>query len=178
MSTKNSSTMTARKFFTALFLMGLVLRQSSGFAEISTSFRRFHSSNSHQRTSMSTSTSLSVFAMPDALAVDSPLLLPTIMNSFLLSSMSAICSSTQHLDPNVEAEVFTDMSHVTLDFTPSLLDSSSSKALLKKTSVIGRVFVILADYIPDHSIHPEELVIQLIMLGLAIKNLTSPSMES
>jgi hypothetical protein len=77
----------------------------------------------------------------------------------------------------VEAEVFTDMSHVTLDFTPSLLDSSSSKALLKKTSVIGRVFVILADYIPDHSIHPEELVIQLIMLGLAVKNLTSPSME-
>ncbi len=167
--------MTARKLFTALFLMGLVLRQSSGFAEISTSFRRFHSTNSRQ-TSMSTSTSLSVFAMPDALDVDSPLL-PTIMNSFLLSSMSAICSSTQHLDPNVEAEVFTDMSHVTLDFTPSLLDSSSSKALLKKTSVIGGVFVILADHTSDHSIRPEELVIQLIMLGLAAKNLTSPSME-
>jgi hypothetical protein len=44
--------------------------------------------------------------------------------------------------------------------------------------VIGRVLVILADYVPDHSIHPEELVFQLFMLGVAIKNLASPSMES
>jgi hypothetical protein len=77
-------------------------------------------------------------------------------------------------DPNVEAEVLTDMSHLALDFT-SL--SSSSKALLKKSSVIGRVLILFADYIPDHSIHPEELAIQLIMLGVAIKNLTSRSTE-
>jgi hypothetical protein len=176
MNSKNSSTMTARNFLAALFVMGLVLRQSSGFAAISTSFGRFHSTNCRQ-TSMITSTSLSVLTMPDSLDADSLLMLPTIKNSFLLTSMSAICSSTQHLDPNVEAEVLTDMSHVTLDFT-SLFNSSSSKALLKKTSVIGRVFVILADYIPDHSIHPEELVIQLFMLALSINNLTSPSMEN
>jgi hypothetical protein len=172
--------MTARKFFAALFVMGLVLRQSSGFAAISTSFGRFHSTNCRQ-TSMITSTSLSVFTMPDSLDVNS-LLLPTTMSSFLLSGMSEISSSTQHLDPNVEAEVLTDMSHVALDFTPlsltSLFNSSSPKALLKMTSVIGRVFVILADYIPDHSIHPEELVIQLVMLGLSINNLASLSMEN
>jgi hypothetical protein len=87
-------------------------------------------------------------------------------------------SSTALLDPNVEAEVLTDMSHLALDFT-SLLNSSSKKALLKRSLVIGRVLVILADYLPDHSIHPEELVIQLFMLGLAIKNLaSSPSMEN
>ena len=67
------------------------------------------------------------------------------------------------------------MSHVALDFT-SLLNSS--KALLKKSSVIGRVLVIFADYIPDHSIHPEELAIQLIMLGVAMKNLSSRSVEN
>jgi hypothetical protein len=55
---------------------------------------------------------------------------------------------------------------------------NSSKALLKMTSVIGRALVIFADHIPNHSTHPEELVFQLFMLGVAIKNLTSPSMEN
>jgi hypothetical protein len=76
----------------------------------------------------------------------------------------------------MEAEVLTDMSNLlALDFKSIM---NSSKALLKMTSVIGRVLVIFADYIPDHSIHPEELVFQLFMLGVAIKNLTSPSMEN
>jgi hypothetical protein len=50
--------------------------------------------------------------------------------------------------------------------------------LLKKSSVTGRVLVIFADYIPDHSIHPEEPAFQLFMLGLAIRNLATPSIEN
>jgi hypothetical protein len=169
--------MTAPKLLSALFLMGLI-GQSFGFAGLTTSSRKLHATKSHQN--MDTSTSLSAFTMmllPDDLDVDSPLL--TTMSSLLLTSMwSAIwhCSSTL-LDPNVEAEVLIDMSHIALDFT-LLLNSSSFNALLKKTSVIGRVLVIFADYIPDHSIHPEELVMQLIMLALAVKKLLSPSMEN
>ena len=68
------------------------------------------------------------------------------------------------------------MLHVAPDVT-SLLNSC--RALLKKSSVIGRVLVIFADYIPDHLIHPEELAIQLIiMLGVAMKNLTFRSIEN
>jgi hypothetical protein len=162
--------MTARKLLSALFLMSL-MGQSFGFAGLSTSSRKLHATKSHQN--MDTSTSLSAFTMmlPDDLDVDSPLL--ATMSS-LLFSMSTTPSTL--LDPYVEAEVLTDMSHVALDFT-SLLNSS--KAFLKRSSVIGRVLVIFADYIPDHSIHPEELVIQLIMLALAVKNLAShSSMES
>jgi hypothetical protein len=155
--------MTASKFLSVLLLMGLI-GQSLGFAALSTSFRKLH-------TTMNTSrTSLSAFTVPDDLDVDSPLL--TTMRSLLLSISP---TSSTLLDPKLEAEVLTDMSHVALDFTSFL---NSSKALLKKSSVIGRVLVIFADYIPDHSIHPEELAIQLFMLGLAIKNLASPSIES
>ena len=43
------------------------------------------------------------------------------------------------------------MLHIAPDFTSHL---NSCKALLKKSSVIGRVLVIFADYVPNHSIHP------------------------
>ena len=154
--------MTSRKFRSALFLLAMgLMRQSSGFAALSTPHARLHAAtNGHQ--TMDTSTSaLSAFATPDDLSV--------LLDSPLLTTFSTL------LDPNVESEVLTDVS-LALDFT-SLL-SCSSKALLKKTSVIGRILVISAEYLPDRSIHhPEELVMQLFMLGLAIKNLTPRSME-
>jgi hypothetical protein len=161
------------KFLSALFLIMGLVGQSLGFAELSTSLRKFHRTSKSHKT-MDTSTSLPVFTMPNDLDVlDSPLLRTTI-SSLQLIIMSPPTSSTL-LDPNMEAEVLTDMSHLALDFTSVM---NSSKVLLKMTSVIGRVLVIFADYIPDRSIHPEELVFQLFMLGVAIKNLATPSMES
>jgi hypothetical protein len=167
--------MNESKFLSALFLIMGLMGQSSGFAELSTSFRKFHTNNKSLKT-MDTSTSLPVFTMPHDLDVlDSPLL-KTTMSSLQLIIMPPTSSSSTLLDPNMEAEVLTDMSNLlALDFKSIM---NSSKALLKMTSVIGRVLVILADYVPDHSIHPEELVFQLFMLGVAIKNLTSPSMEN
>jgi hypothetical protein len=153
--------------------------QSLGFAELSTSFRKFHTTNKSLRT-MDTSTSLPAFTMPHDLDVlDSPLL-RTTMSSLQLIIMPPTSSASTLLDPNMEAEVLTevltDVSNLlALDFKSIM---NSSKALLKMTSVIGRVLGIFADYIPDHSIHPEELVFQLFMLGVAINNLTSPSMEN
>ena len=163
--------MSTRKFRSALFLTVLVMslmRQSLGFAALSSSHAMLHATKSHRTMDASTS-ALSVFTIHDLdFLLDSPL--PSSITSALLLSMSTTFSTL--LDPNVEAEILTDISHVVLDFT-SLWNWS--KPLLKKTSVIGRVLVIFADYIPDHSIHPEELVIQLLMLGVAIKNLASSS---
>jgi hypothetical protein len=167
--------MTASKFLSALFLIMGLMGQSSGFAELSTSFRKFPTTHTGDKT-MATSTSLPVFTMPEDLDVLHSPLLRTTMSSLQLIIMSPTSSSSTLLDPNMEAEVFTDMAHLALDFTSIL---KSSKTLLRMTSVIGRMLVILADYVPDHSIHPEELVFQLFMLGVAIKNLAShPSMES
>jgi hypothetical protein len=167
--------MNASKFLSTLFLIMGLMGQSLGFAELSTSFRKFHTTNKSLRT-MDTSTSLPAFTMPHDLDVlDSPLL-RTTMSSLQLIIMPPTSSASTLLDPNMEAEVLTDVSNLlALDFKSIM---NSSKALLKMTSVIGRVLGIFADYIPDHSIHPEELVFQLFMLGVAINNLTSPSMEN
>jgi hypothetical protein len=166
--------MITSKFLSALFLIMGLMGQSLGFAELSTSYRKLHTNNSHK--TVSTSTSLPAFTMPGDLhnVLESPLLRSTMSSLQQLLSISPP-SSTLLLDPNMEEEVLTDMSHLALDFTSIM---NSSKATLKKTSVIGRILVIFADYIPDHSIHPEELVYQLFLLGVAINNLASPSIEN
>lgn len=69
---------------------------------------------------------------------------------------------------DVEAEVLTTMAHVTMDFGGFL---NPSKNLLRYFTVLGRVFVISADYISDHSIHTEELMIQIILMVLAIREI-------
>jgi len=73
-------------------------------------------------------------------------------------------------DPLIEAELCTTMAHVALDFTTLV---SPSRSLMRFYAVIGRVFAISADYLPDHSIHTEELMIQLFLLGLAVRELVS-----
>ena len=67
-------------------------------------------------------------------------------------------------DPAVEAEVLTDLAHMTLDvatlFGPSRLG-------IRLSSIIGRLCVMAADYVPDHIIVPEEMVFQMAMLCVA-----------
>ena len=67
------------------------------------------------------------------------------------------------------------MAHIALDLTPLgseiLSDGSACKVLVRVSAIVGRLFVMLADYLPDHSLHPEELGIQLFLLGVALKEL-------
>lgn len=76
---------------------------------------------------------------------------------------------------DVEAEVLTTMAHVTMDFGGFL---NPSKNLLRYFTVLGRVFVISADYISDHSIHTEELMIQIILMVIAIREIIVDSPAS
>jgi hypothetical protein len=69
---------------------------------------------------------------------------------------------------DIEAEVLTTMAHVTMDFSGLV---NPSKTLLRYSAVLGRIFVISADYIIDHSIHTEELMIQLFLIGIAVKEI-------
>ena len=63
----------------------------------------------------------------------------------------------------VEAQLLNDMSHLGIDlagfFIPSLL-------ALRFAAIAGRVCTMAADYIPDHTIVPEELVFQISMLTI------------
>jgi hypothetical protein len=79
------------------------------------------------------------------------------------------------IDPFLEAELLAGLAHVALDFTGFL---SPSKSLIRLFSVVGRVFAISADYLPDHSIHTEELVIQVFLIGIAMKDLVYDKLHS
>jgi hypothetical protein len=76
-----------------------------------------------------------------------------------------------NLDPSLEAEVLTGMAHVTMDFTGILF--TPSRSLLRLFTVFGRIFAISADYVVDHSIHAEELTIQLFLICVALREYLS-----
>lgn len=83
--------------------------------------------------------------------------------------------SATDIDPSVEAELCTTIAHVALDFTGLM---SPSKSIIRLFAVIGRLFAISADYIPDHSIHTEELTIQMFLLALATRELLAERVAS
>lgn len=88
-------------------------------------------------------------------------------SSFTTTKLEALSES---LDPTIEAELCTTMAHVALDFTGLV---SPSRSIVRLLSVVGRLFAISADYLPDHSIHTEELMIQVFLLSLALRELFS-----
>lgn len=90
----------------------------------------------------------------------------TVASIALKSPIQAISvsSSLSLMDPFVEAEIFNDAAHVALDLTQFLGPATLSIRLL---AVLGRIFCIASDYLPDHSMLPEEFVFQFSMLALA-----------
>jgi hypothetical protein len=85
----------------------------------------------------------------------------------LLTIMAASQSLLTIMNPSVEAEVLTDMSHVMMDFSGFF---TPSRSLLRCFSVVGRILVLSADYLPDHTVHPEELAVQLFLLAYSLSD--------
>ena len=86
---------------------------------------------------------------------------------FIIGDTQQILAMAPNTD--VEAELLTTMAHVTMDFGGFIINPS--KHLLRYFAVLGRIFVISADYISDHSIHPEELMIQLFLMIIAVREI-------
>jgi len=70
-------------------------------------------------------------------------------------------SSLFRLNENNVAELFEDLSHLTLDLATFLSPDTVSLRLLL---FLGRIFSIASDYIPDHKMYTEEEFFQLGML--------------
>jgi hypothetical protein len=68
-------------------------------------------------------------------------------------------------NPAVEEEVLLDMAHVVLDFATS--SGPDIPPIMPLLPVIGRLLIIGADYLPDHSMNFEEMIFQALMLGIA-----------
>jgi hypothetical protein len=65
----------------------------------------------------------------------------------------------------VEVEILSDISHVVLDlFT---VFGSPSLVAMRLASIVGRLCLMAADYLPDHFMLPEELLFQVFMLSVA-----------
>eukprot|EP00804_Cyclotella_cryptica_P016029 CCRYP_004172-RB/>CCRYP_004172-RB protein AED:0.00 eAED:0.00 QI:278/-1/1/1/-1/1/1/130/341 len=80
-------------------------------------------------------------------------------------------TTLQHMissDPQLEAELLNDISHVALDFTTFI---SPNTAWIRFCSVLGRVLVISSDYVQDHYISPDEALFQTFMLTISIQML-------
>lgn len=85
----------------------------------------------------------------------------------LASPLLSIAMSSP-MDPFIEAELFNDAAHVALDLTALL---GPATVAIRAAAVVGRLFVMASDYVPDHSMLPEELVFQLTMLVVSVAGL-------
>ena len=91
----------------------------------------------------------------------------TVMASTSSAMVAAAVSSSSvfaPLDPLLEAEVLNDMAHVALDLFTVF---GPARLVTRLAAIVGRVCAMLADYVPDHKVLPEELVFQSIMMLLA-----------
>lgn len=88
-----------------------------------------------------------------------------LMMRLLAIGSSSTAATTA--SPLVEAEVLTDMAYA-LDFSGML---SPSKSMMRLYSIFGRIFALSADYLPDHVIHPEELMIQAFLICMTMQKL-------
>lgn len=67
-----------------------------------------------------------------------------------------------NFNTDIEKEVLTDMSHVALDFTGFF---KPSKASYLVCAALGRLMLIYTDCLPDQSVAPEEVAVQIFLLG-------------
>ena len=122
-------------------------------------------SKSHRGSKSSTPSTIRMYI--DAPDIETPFHLFSIPSSSPV--ISPILKSTQMIasDPQLEAEVLSDVSHVALDFTTLL---GPNTATIRLITLIGRVLVLSSDYIQDQYISPDEGIFQLVMLALSTRS--------
>jgi len=69
------------------------------------------------------------------------------------------------MDPIIKSEVFSTAAHVSLDLGTFAVNVTPLS--IQFLAVIGRLFCIASDYVPDHTMLPEEFAYQLSMLAIS-----------
>ena len=87
---------------------------------------------------------------------------------------SSLLELTNYADPELQAELLLDFSHIFLDFTAFIKTSGTA---LKYAQVIGRISFIMIGFLPDHNFHPEEMALQVFLLGLSIQKIIASHQE-
>lgn len=79
-----------------------------------------------------------------------------------LKPVSKICN------PDLQARVISDGSHALMDF-PGLWNKQPSKLQMRYAQVVGRLMILGIGFLPDHGFSPEEVAVQLFLLGVSMK---------
>jgi hypothetical protein len=91
---------------------------------------------------------------------------------FLSMPMESVVTTTAtfiDFNPEVKAHVISDVSDVFLDFSGFI---TASKSLHLSLAFVGRMMMLYMHwYVPGHSVPPEELAIQVFLLGNNLKDL-------
>ena len=77
--------------------------------------------------------------------------------------------------PEVESEFLGDMAHMAMDFSGLF---RPTKQTMRLYTLGGRLLGLMADYVPDHSVHAEELVIQLFFMGMTLKEIIEDELQA
>lgn len=100
------------------------------------------------------------FAFPMLLAegISTPMA-PNGLRDWMANFVDTSASTTA----SFEASVLNDASHLAIDLI-TLVSPASSCLLIRAATLLGRILSMAADYIPDHSMLPDELMFQSLML--------------
>jgi hypothetical protein len=85
------------------------------------------------------------------------------------TATAAATATANSLNPDVPAQVLSDSSYALMEYPTFLPDVKISKLRIKYAQVMGRAMIISIGFLPNHSFHPEELAIQLFLLGGSVK---------
>jgi hypothetical protein len=99
------------------------------------------------------------FSLKAPLLENSGLTFPSAVTQSLLAGSSLIA-----FDPRVAAEFYGDAAHLAMDFVGFVAPAT---VLVRLAAVVGRILTIASDYVPDHSMFPEEFLFQMCMLFLS-----------
>jgi len=81
---------------------------------------------------------------------------------------AAGAASASATSSDVQAEILSDSSFAIMQYPAFLPDVKTSKLRIKYAQVIGRILIIDISLLPGHTFHPEELAIQLFLLGASM----------
>ena len=80
-----------------------------------------------------------------------------------------VATATAFASPDKQAEVLSDSSFALCEYPTFLPDLKTNKLRIRVAQVLGRILIIDISLLPGHTFHPEELAIQLFLLGASLQ---------
>lgn len=90
-----------------------------------------------------------------------------VLSSMIMETAAVDSANVFISQQSLEAEILSDLAHLCLDFATLF---SPDTIVLRLFVICGRIFNILADYIPDRQMTTDEIIIQSFMLSLSCGN--------